>query len=162
QWGKDKNVRWKVAVPGVGWSSPVVVGERVFVTTAVTDKQEKPRPFDMGGFGGGGAKKDFTPKGDFPKGPFPKGGGFAGGQPPDAVYKFEGLCLERSSGKVLWQKTAAERKPTIAKFPSNSYASETPVTDGERLYAYFGMHGIYCYDLAGKELWKKDPGTFPM
>jgi outer membrane protein assembly factor BamB len=161
EWAKDKNVRWKVAIPGVAWSSPVVWGERVFVTTAITDNQKKPRPFDYGGF----AKKDFNFKdGRFPKGDFkgfPKGG-FGSQKPPDAVYHWKVLCLDRDTGKVLWEKTARQGKPTIPTQASNTYASETPITDGERLYAYFGMHGIFCYDLNGHELWSKDLGSYPM
>src|ERR1700676_32025 len=93
-WGKDKNIRWKTPIPGVGWSSPVVWGDKVFVTTAVTDKQAKPKPFGGGvGFGRG---KDFGPGG----GGFGKGG-FGKQAPPNDVYKFQLLCLERDTGKVL-------------------------------------------------------------
>jgi outer membrane protein assembly factor BamB len=141
EWGADKNVAWKAEVPGYGWSSPIIWGDKVFVTTAVSDKQTKP----SGGFGGGGP------------------GGFGRGQrPPDAVYKWEVYCLSAADGKVIWKQTAAEHKPTIPKFPSNTYASETPVTDGERVVAYFGMTGVFCYDFAGKLLWKKDLGSYPM
>jgi outer membrane protein assembly factor BamB len=90
-------------------------------------------------------------------------GGFGGMQkPPDAVYKLEVYCLDRTSGKVLWKQLAYEGKPRIPTQASNTYATETPITDGERIYAYFGMHGVYCYDLDGKLLWKKDLGSYPM
>ena len=90
-------------------------------------------------------------------------GGFGGRQRgPDAVYKLEVYCLDRASGKVLWTKLAYEGKPRIPTQSSNTYATETPVTDGERVYAYFGMHGVYCYDLAGKQLWKADLGSYSM
>jgi outer membrane protein assembly factor BamB len=72
------------------------------------------------------------------------------------------LCLDRASGKELWKQISLESKPRIPTHQSNTYASETPVTDGERVYAYFGMHGLYCYDLNGKLVWKKDLGSFPM
>jgi outer membrane protein assembly factor BamB len=85
-----------------------------------------------------------------------------GGKPPDQVYQWQVYCLDRASGKVLWKQTAAEKKPTIPKQPSNSYASETPVTDGERVYAYFGMTGLFCYDMSGKPVWNKDLGSYPM
>jgi outer membrane protein assembly factor BamB len=94
---------------------------------------------------------------DGPGGP----GGF-GGRPPDTVYKWEVYCLDRASGKILWKRLAHEGKPRISTQASNTYASETPVTDGERVYAYFGMQGIYCYDLDGKLVWKKDLGSYPM
>jgi outer membrane protein assembly factor BamB len=87
---------------------------------------------------------------------------FGNAKPPDAVYRWEIHCLDRHTGKTLWSQVALERKPTIAATMGNTYASETPLSDGERVYAYFGMHGLYCYDLTGKPLWHKDFGAFPM
>jgi outer membrane protein assembly factor BamB len=144
EWTADKNVAWKAKLDGYGWSSPIICGDKVFVTAAVTDKQKKP----SGGFGGPGGG-----------GP----GGFGRGQkPPDTVYKWEVYCLSAADGKVLWKQTAAEKKPTIPTHSSNTYATETPVTDGERVYAYFGMTGVFCYDLSGKQLWKADLGSYAM
>ncbi len=129
-------------VPGVAWSAPVIWGDKVFVTTAVTDNQKKP----TGGFGGGG-----------------RPGGFGREQkPPDAVYMWQVYCLSAADGKVLWKETAAEKKPTIPIHATNSYATETPVTDGERVYAYFGMTGVFCFDFTGKMLWKADLGSYRM
>lgn len=175
EWGADKNVRWKVKLPGTGWSSPIVWGDKIFVTTAITDNQPRPRPGFGGGFGPGappggkgpeqkdvpkgGVQKDGFQKGGFQKGGFGKGGG---GRPPDALYHWEVYCLDRATGKILWKQQAVEAKPRIPTQPSNTYASETPVTDGERLYVYFGMTGLFCYDLDGKLIWKKDLGAFPM
>lgn len=220
KWGADKNIAWKAKLPGYGWSSPIVWGDRVFLTTAVSDKQRKPAPgFGMAGeFGGGrpgggragaggpGMFPGFAPPGEIMPG-FLQGmlqltdeqkkkleelqkeadaklakilndeqkkqvkdmrdafrrGGFGGTQkPPDAVYKLEVYCLDRTSGKVLWKQIAYEGKPHIPTQPSNTYATETPITDGERVYAYFGMHGVYCYNLDGNPLWKKDLGSYPM
>jgi outer membrane protein assembly factor BamB len=62
----------------------------------------------------------------------------------------------------VWKQTAREGKPTVPTQASNTYATETPATDGERVYAYFGMHGVYAFDMAGKQVWKKDLGSFPM
>ncbi|HEX3147525.1 MAG TPA: PQQ-binding-like beta-propeller repeat protein [Gemmataceae bacterium] len=147
EWAKDKNVAWKKALPGYGWSCPVVAGDKVFVTTAVSDKQRKPSGgMGGGGFGGGGGGK----------------GGFGRQEPPDDVYKFQVICLNAADGKILWTSTARESKPTIPTQGSNTYATETPVTDGERVYAYFGMHGLYAFDFAGKEVWKLDLGSYPM
>jgi outer membrane protein assembly factor BamB len=83
-------------------------------------------------------------------------------KPPDQVYRWEIYCLNAADGKVLWKQLAHEGKPPIPKQPSNTYASETPVTDGERVYAYFGMVGVFCYDFAGQLLWSKDLGSYPM
>src|ERR1700730_9190075 len=104
QWAPDKNVAWKVKLPGYGWSSPVVCGDKVLVTTAVSDKQQKPAAGmgGMGGFRGGPPRGDFPPRG----GPRPGGfrGGFGGGKPPDAVYRWEIHCLDRTTGKTLWSQ----------------------------------------------------------
>ncbi len=189
EWSVDKNIRWKVAVPGTGWSSPVVWGNKVILTTAVTENQTKPMPFNFGGGrprgerGGGdrpagnrppreqppaddanpaGEKEEGEPPAD--KGPRRRGGGGGGfgGQAPDAVYRFEVYCFDRDTGAVLWQRLAAEQKPAIPTHSTNTYASETPVTDGERVYAYFGMTGLFCFDLDGNPIWSKDLGAYPM
>jgi outer membrane protein assembly factor BamB len=194
QWAKDKNLAWTAEVPGVAWSQPVVWGDKIFVTTAITENQTKPKP--GGGFGGGGGgfggrgrapegpggadrpRDDAAPQprpgGARPDGPRPGGGrpggpgggGFGGfgrgAAPPNQVYQWKVLCLDSQSGKVVWEKLAHEGKPTIATHSTNTYASETPITDGERVYAYFGMTGLYCYDMAGEELWSKKFETHPM
>lgn len=265
-WGSEKNIAWKIRVPGYGWSCPIVCGNKVFVTTAVSEKQKPPEEFLFPGEDGGNrpnkkaggmpgasapqairllssamverlkltdkqkeqvekfqkeyaakqqdlfakagqamkkAQNDKDPeavskagetfrevlgalvkmRGDYlgklrdhlddgqkkildqlrkeesaapgmaGMGPPPK--------PPDEVYRWEIYCLDAADGKVLWKKTAAQHKPTIPKHASNTYASETPVTDGQRVYAYFGMTGLYCYDFAGNLLWSKDLGSYP-
>ena len=105
--------------------------------------------FGGGGFGGGGGGR--------------RGGGRGGmsGTVPNKVYQWQVLCLDRETGKVLWKEQALEGKPRVAIQQNNTYATETPVTDGERVYAYFGMHGLFCYDFAGKLVWKKDLGAYP-
>src|SRR5262245_6992417 len=102
EWSPSSNVSWKVKLPGFGWSAPVIVGDKVFVTTADTDKLTKPK---NGGFGGPG-------KGDVGKGGFPKGGLGKGGKAPDVVYRWQVVCLDRATGKELWKQTAAEHKPS--------------------------------------------------
>jgi outer membrane protein assembly factor BamB len=69
-------------------------------------------------------------------------------------------CVDLNTGKELWKQTAYEGAPKTAKHANSTYSCETPVTDGERLYAYFGMHGLFCYDLDGTLLWKKEFGTY--
>ena len=71
------------------------------------------------------------------------------------------LCLDAATGEIVWEKIAREGQPTMHIHPNNTYASETPATDGERIIAYFGMTGLYCYDLAGKLLWSKDLEAHP-
>ena len=140
EWGADKNIRWKTEVPGVGWSAPIIWGNKLFVTTAVTDNQAKPKSGSRGGGGGGGRAKG----------------------PPDVTYRWQLHCLDAATGKEIWKQVALEAKPRISKHGSNTYATETPVTDGQHIYAYFGMTGLFCYDLTGKLIWKKDLGSYPM
>lgn len=189
EWSQDQNVAWKVTIPGVAWSSPVVWGDRLYVTTAVSENQPKPN-MGGGGFGRGGRagpgpagerperradgqerdnapdnadERPDRPRRERPDGPRRGPGGFGrGAAPPDAVYKWEVHCLDRATGKTIWSHVAVEHKPTIPTHRTNTYASETPVVDGKRLYAYFGMTGLFCYDLEGKLLWRKDLGSYPM
>jgi outer membrane protein assembly factor BamB len=176
EWSLTKNLAWKEKIPGYGWSSPIVVGDKILVTTAISDKQKRPQPFTFPGgpgFGPPGGPRPAPAKDGKGSGrpPGPPGG-FAGGpggpgmfgniKPPDAVYRWEVHCLDRNTGKTLWLQVALERKPAIAATMGNTYATETPVSDGERVYVYFGMHGLLCYDLAGNLLWNKDLGAHKM
>ncbi len=132
EWSDTKNVRWKVPVPGYGWSCPVVWGDRIFLTKAISEKQQAPLRKGPGG----------------------------GEEAPDTIYRWEVHCLERATGKTLWKQVAAEHKPRSGNHLSNTFASETPVTDDERVYAYFGQVGVFCYDVTGKLVWSHDLGAF--
>jgi outer membrane protein assembly factor BamB len=146
EWGPDQNVAWKAKMPGVGWSQPVVWGDRVFVTTAVAEGQSRPDPGNQGpGFGQGGLA-----------------GLFGKLQPPQYTVEWKLLCLDAATGNVVWEKTARAGQPPINIHPNNTYATETPATDGERVVAYFGMAGVYCYDFKGELLWSKELGVHPM
>jgi outer membrane protein assembly factor BamB len=130
EWDTTKNVAWSVEVPGKGWSSPIVWGERIFLTSVIRE----------GGYED--AKK----------------GLYFGGErikAPDVEQRWMVYCLDVKSGSALWEHEAARGKPATGVHIKNSYASETPVTDGERVYAYFGNQGLFCYDLDGKPLWSK-------
>jgi outer membrane protein assembly factor BamB len=135
EWGLDKNVAWKVKIPGYGWSSPIAWGDKVFVTTAVADRQARPT-------GSANWRDGFNGK-------------------ADTVYQWEVYCLRATDGTAVWKQTAARRKPTFAVNSSNTYASETPVTDGERVWACFGETGVFCFDMDGRQLWHKDLGVYP-
>src|SRR5262249_4123034 len=89
-----------------------------------------------------------------------RGGGRGGmSQAPTEVYQFAVLCLDRGSGKVLWQQIAEEALPRDGFKPGDgSFASASPVTDGEHVYAFFGSRGLYCYDMQGNLKWSKDLG----
>ncbi|MEZ6130626.1 MAG: PQQ-binding-like beta-propeller repeat protein [Planctomycetaceae bacterium] len=129
-WSATENVEWKADLPGRGWSSPIVWGDRVFLTTVInTGESEDP-------------KKGLYFGGDRPA-------------PPDSVHHWRVICLDLNSGTELWQKQVHEGKPQSAIHLKSSFASETPVTDGERVYAYFGNLGVFCFDFSGELLWEK-------
>jgi outer membrane protein assembly factor BamB len=133
EWSEQKNVRWKVEVPGRGQSSPIVWSDLVIVTTAVPKGGEAaaPRPAE---------------------GPFPL-------IKPDAPQEFVVLALGRADGKVRWRRVVRELLPHEGTHQDGSYASGSALTDGERIYAFFGSRGLYALDFTGRVLWEKDLGT---
>lgn len=127
-WSTTENVAWSTSIPGWGWSCPVVWGNNVFLTTVVPDEDnEKPKKGLYLGFG-----RREPPKGD---------------------HHWLVYCLQLDSGEVRWKHEAHVGRPTVPRHPKSTYAAETPVTDGKRLYVLFGDLGLYCYDLDGKPLW---------
>ena len=135
RWTTTENVVWKIDVPGWGWSSPVVWDDKVFLTSAVVD----------------------------PPVPTPKVGGYPGGNvKPGDVHRWVVYCIDRKTGKLLWEREVHKGVPPQPRHPKNSYASDTPVTDGERVYAYFGNIGLFVFDMDGKPLWEQKWGSFPM
>ncbi|MCA9149337.1 MAG: PQQ-like beta-propeller repeat protein [Planctomycetales bacterium] len=131
-WNGEKNVRWKIPVPGEGIATPIVWNEKVFVVAAVpTD-----RPADT----------PVQPHDD------------ARTQPPNRYFQFTVFCFNRQTGDTIWQRVAAESVPREGHHVTNSYASGSPSTDGHRLYVSFGSHGMFCYSLDGDLLWQRDLG----
>jgi len=126
-----------VMAPGLGHSSPIVWGDRVFVTTAVSSDP----------------KQDYWEKG------FPQG---SQGGPDASEISWRLMCFDRDTGMLLWDQLAIRKKPLKARHTKNSYASQTPVTDGTHVYAFFGSQGMYCYDFDGKLIWSRDLGSFIM
>jgi outer membrane protein assembly factor BamB len=147
EWGPDKNVAWKAAVPGRGLSSPVVWGDRVFITTSIEGAQVPGRT----------APEHL----DFERKP--------GYLHPDSVgvdYKhtLKVLAFDTRSGKMLWERTAYDGLMYDNRHRRNTYASPSVVTDGQLVYAFFEAAGLYAYDMSGKLVWKRAPelknGTF--
>jgi len=147
QWSATKNVKWKIDVPGKGHSTPVIWGDRIFLTTAVPTgappaPTPTPPPSDAQGQGGGQGGR---------RGGFGRGGG------PQAEHKFVTMCLDKNTGKVLWEHTAKVATPHEGHHQTyGSFASNSPVTDGKYVYVSFGSRGVYCYDFTGKLIWEKD------
>jgi len=179
EWSETENVRWKTKLPGKGLSSPVVWGELVFVSAAVgTGKVKEGEPAEAGSDrererGGegreGGRRGDGERRGEGEgrrgDGEGPPDGGRRGRGPggpgrgaPIEEQDFVVLALERKSGKVAWQAKLGTHMPHEGTHPDGSYASPTPVTDGERLYVSFGSYGIHALTLDGKVAWSVDLG----
>jgi hypothetical protein len=141
EWSETSNVKWKATIPGTGHATPIIWGDRVFVLTAVPGASAAPAAAGQGGPGEGR-----------------RGGGRGGGDRPTQEHAFTVLCMDRQTGKLLWEKVARKEVPHQGIQPSNSYSSGSPVTDGERLYVWFNSYGLYCYDFDGNLIWEKDLG----
>jgi outer membrane protein assembly factor BamB len=127
------NVLWKTAVPGLGLSSPVVWGDMLCVTSAISGKADaKLRP---------GLYGDIE------------------SVPDDTSHEWHVYCLDKKTGKIAWQQTANTGVPKIKRHMKSTHANSTLATDGQHLVAFFGSEGLYAYDLKGKLLWKKDLGV---
>jgi outer membrane protein assembly factor BamB len=139
EWNANKNIKWKTPIAGRGHSSPVVWGNKIFLTTAIEgdvvpgakavthiiDGQEFLHPDSIGA---------------------------------DRKHTFKVICINADTGKVLWEQTAFEGTPYDNRHRKSSYASSTPVTDGKSVYAFFGTEGLFAYDMNGKLVWKADLG----
>lgn len=158
EWSETKNVKWKVKLPGKGTATPVVWGDKVFILTAIAaEKKPEPKPAEPAATVSNSATN--TPAGGPGEGNRRRGGGgFGRGEKPTDMHEFIVLCLDRKSGKTLWQKTAKQEIPHEGHHQDHGFASASPVTDGEVLLAYFGSRGLHCYDLDGNLKWSKDFG----
>jgi outer membrane protein assembly factor BamB len=146
EWSASKNIKWKTSIPGRGHSSPIVWDNRIFLTT------------DIEGDTVPGAKAvEHKDEGKPFKHPDSVGA--------DRKHTFKLLCLDRSTGKMIWERTAYEGTVYDDRHRKSSFASPTPATDGTYVFAYFGTEGLYCYGFDGKLIWKASPGpiaTFGM
>lgn len=155
-WSDAENVEWTADIPGRGTSSPVIWGDRIFLTTAIPTGSASAQPIDRipGGVlaqRGGGARGR--------GGPAPGGRGGPGGGSAQAEHRFVVMCLDKNSGDVLWEKTAIVATPHEGYHPDyGSFASSTPTVDAEGVYVFFGSRGAYVYDHDGNLKWGKDFG----
>jgi outer membrane protein assembly factor BamB len=128
RWSATENVAWKAEISGRGWSSPIAWGQRVFLTTVVGKSDSKPQKW--------------TYRGKYSDG-------------PPSEHQWKVLCMDLLSGKMLWERLVHQGVPPSPTHSKNSYASETPVADGNRVYAYFGNVGVFCLDFDGRPVWSK-------
>ena len=130
--GKGENIRWRTSIPGLGHSSPIVWGDRVFVTSAISSRAGA--TFKTGPYNGADASDDTS------------------------SHQWVLYALDVASGRIVWQKTAYEGPPRDKRHVKSTYASSTPATDGRVVVASFGSQGLYAYTVEGTPLWKVDLG----
>ncbi len=137
EWNENMNVKWKAEIPGRGHATPIIWGDQIFLLSAVqTDVLVEPE----------------QPAEDQPE-----------NQPmsptnADYIHEFVVLSVDRNTGKIQWQTKVREELPHSNTHEFGSWASNSPVTDGESIYAYFGSHGLYCLNKEGKIIWERDLG----
>lgn len=132
EFGETKNLKWKLELPGKGHSTPIVWEDKIIVTTAVPTSEKAPvDPANM-------------PK----AGPMPV-------NRTDFIHEFKVLLIDRKDGRVIWDKSVARQKPAEGTHEFGSWASNSPCTDGEHIYAYFGSRGLFCLDFKGNIVWQK-------
>ncbi len=129
-WSRTNNVKWRAALPGFGTSTPVVWGDQVFILTAIPTGEQ----------------------------PASATGTIAPPAKAVEVHRFDVLSFQRSTGKLLWQKTVRQEVPHEGHHRDHGFASASPVTDGRLLLAFFGSRGLHCLDMQGNVKWFKDLG----
>jgi len=129
----SENIVWKTTIPGLGHSSPIIWGDRLFLTTAVNQRQTA--PLKVGLYGDPESAKDNDPQ------------------------QWKIFCLNKRTGEILWDRTAHEGVPKQKRHPKATHANCTMATDGTNVVAFFGSEGLYCYDMKGTQCWHRDWGT---
>jgi outer membrane protein assembly factor BamB len=136
EWSETSNIKWKVEVPGRGHSTPIIWADKVFITTAVETDQK--------------IEQKAAAEGDSPS--------WMRGLKAESVLDFQVMALNRADGKVIWKKSVTQEAPVDGTHETGTWASNSAVTDGKHLYAYFGSRGLYCLDFDGNVLWQRDFG----
>ena len=130
---RAENIKWMSPIAGLGHSSPVIWDDRIYITTAISGKKDT--PLKVGLYG------DVEPVDD------------------ESVHEWRVYCLDKNTGEILWKQTAHRGVPKIKRHPKATHANCTPATNGKYLVAFFGSEGLFCYDMDGTPLWKRDFGT---
>src|SRR5665647_1916189 len=130
--GKMINRKWKTEIPGLGLSSPVIWGNKIFITSAIS--QADRAGFKPGLYG------DITPVKD------------------SSIHEWKVFCIDKYSGKMIWEKTSYKGIPKMKRHPKSTHANTSVATDGNYVVAFFGSEGLFCYDMSGKLVWQKNFG----
>jgi outer membrane protein assembly factor BamB len=139
-WSDKTNVKWKVAIPGRGTSTPVIWGDRVFLMTAINTGRQDEQLASESAAGSKVRSRD--------------------NRVPSEYHQFVVLCLDRNTGNTLWRRVACEVVPHERHHPTNSFVAASPITNGKFVYCSFGSRGVYCYDMDGNPQWTADLGQF--
>ena len=140
EWNEDKNIRWKIEIPGRGHASPIIWENTIFVTTTIkTGEEILSEELD--------AKENQLP-----------GWRRNAGIPVTHALQFVVLSIDRQTGEIRWRRVARTALPHEGTFSDGSWVSPSPITDGTHVFAYFGSFGLYCYDFDGELKWQTDLG----
>ncbi len=130
---KMENIKWKISIPGMGISSPVIWGNKLFLTSAISDADKA--GFKPGLYGDVRSVND------------------------SSVHEWKVFCINKNNGRVIWEKTAYRGVPKIKRHPKSTHANTSVAVDGEHVVVFFGSEGLYCYDFDGQLLWQKNFGV---
>ncbi len=144
-WSEKENIRWKVPIPGLGHATPIIWKDKIYIQTAVQGEMANPES----------TEEETQPDESQTR---RRRGRRGDRNRPLPIFKFKLLALNRSDGSIAWEKTLRESKPHEGIHGHASFASNSPITDGEFIYAYFGSRGLYCLDMKGNKKWEKDIG----
>jgi outer membrane protein assembly factor BamB len=160
RWSKTENVEWSVEIPGRGWSSPIVAGGKVFVTAATTegDSKEPQIGTDYSNEYAAELMKQGLSEAEVMKRVMARDMEM----PDEVTLHYFLYCLDIDTGEITWRKEIFSGHPPGGRHRKNSFMSETPVTDGERVYVYVGNLGLYAYDLDGAQVWATPLAAHPV
>jgi len=126
------NIKWKTEIPGLGLSSPVIWDNKIFITSAISQTDRE--GFKPGIYG------DISPVRD------------------SSIHEWKVFCIDKYSGKLIWEKTAYKGIPKMKRHPKSTHANTSVATDGKYVVAFFGSEGLFCYDMNGNLIWQKNFG----
>lgn len=137
EWSETKNIKWKSEIPGIGHATPIIWKDQMILLSAIKTNK----------IGGEKAAEEGEDENDW-----------MNAKSTDLIHKFAVISVDRTNGEIQWQTVVREELPFSKTHQFGSWASNSPTTDGENIYAYFGSHGLYCLNLEGEILWERDFG----
>ena len=160
RWSKTENVEWSQPIPGRGWSSPIVMGGRVYVTTVTTEGKSKPP--QTGTEYSNEYVAELMKQGLSQEEVLKRVTERDTELPHEVMLHYFLYCLDLKTGRVEWQKEFYAGRPPGGRHRKSSFASETPVTDGKHVYVYIGNLGLWAFDLQGRQVWKTTLEAYPI